>query len=196
MRLLSLTLLLLLAVAAVQCWWPWGGDEEEEVKEVEKEEEEGFREQLERDLAGVGQEVVFESDHPADSIKQEEGDLVEEKEEVKEEVKEEESLKEEAWESWKEEEEKEERELSESDEANIAALLETPELARKLDRKAFEEKLDEVPLKSTKFVLESLITMYQRHNWLVCQNCGKVIKGHEATHAGKEAHFDEEGDKF
>ena len=188
MRFLSLTLLLLLAVAAVQCWWPWGGDEEEEVKEVEKEEEEGFREQLERDLAGVGQEVVFESDHPADSIKQEEGDLVEEKEEkeeVKEEVKEEES--------WKEEEE---RELSESDEANIAALLETPELARKLDRKAFEEKLDEVPLKSTKFVLEALITMYQRHNWLVCQNCGKVIKGHEAIHAGKEAHFDEEGGTF
>ena len=160
MRLLSLTFLLLLAVAAVQCWWPWGGDEEEEVKEVEKEEEEGFREQLERDLAGVGQEVVFESDHPADSIKQEEGDLVEEKEEkeeVKEEVKEEESWKEEAWESWNEEKE----ELSESDEANIAALLETPELARKLDRKAFEEKLDEVPLKSTKFVLEALITMYQ-----------------------------------
>jgi len=161
MRLLSLTLLLLLAVAAVQCWWPWGGDEEEEVKEVEKEEEEGFREQLERDLAGVGQEVVFESDHPADSIKQEEGDLMKEKEEVKEEVKEEESWKEEAGESWKE---KEERELSESDEANIAALLETPELARKLDRKAFEEKLDE------------------------------VIKGHEAIHAGKEAHFDEEGE--
>ena len=187
MRLLSLTLLLLLGVAAVQCWWPWGGDEEEEVKEVEKEkeEEEGFREQLERDLAGVGQEVVFESDHPADSIKQEEGDLVEEKEEVKEEVKEEESLKEEAWESWKEEEE---RELSESDEANIAALLETPELARKLDRKAFEEKLDEVPLESTRFVFEAPITMYQF--------CGKVIKGHEATHAGKEAHFDEEGDKF
>ena len=184
MRLLTLTFLLLLAVAAVQCWWPWGGDEEEEVKE-----EEGFREQLERDLAGVGQEVVFESDHPADSIKQEEGDLVEEKEEVKEE----ESWKEEAGESWKEEEE---RELSESDEANIAALLETPELARKLDRKAFEEKLDEVPLKSTKFVLEASITMYQRHNWHVCQNCGKVIKGHEATHAGKEAHFDEEGDKF
>ena len=67
---------------------------------MEKEEEEGFREQLERDLAGVGQEVVFESDHPADSIKQEEGDLVEEKEEVKEEVKEEESWKEEAGESW------------------------------------------------------------------------------------------------
>ena len=153
MRLLSLTFLLLLAVAAVQCWWPWGGDEEEEVKEVEKEEEEGFREQLERDLAGVGQEVVFESDHPADSIKQEEGDLVEEKEEAKEE----ESWKEEAWESWNEEKE----ELSESDEANIAALLETPELARKLDRKAFEEKLDEVPLKSTRFVLEALITMYQ-----------------------------------
>ena len=160
---------------------------------MEKEEEEGFREQLERDLAGVGQEVVFESDHPADSIKQEEGDLVEEKEEVKEEVKEEESWKEEAGESWKEEEE---RELSESDEANIAALLETPELARKLDRKAFEEKLDEVLLKSTRFVLEALITMYQRHNWHVCQNCGKVIKGHEAIHAGKEAHFDEEGGTF
>ena len=37
-----------------------------------------------------------------------------------------------------------ESKLSESDEANIAALLETPELARKLDRNAFEQKLDEV----------------------------------------------------
>ena len=133
MRLLSITFLLLLAVATVQCWWPWGGDEEEEAKEEKEEEEEGFREQLERDLAGLRQEVVFENDHPA-----EEGDLVEEKKEEKE-VKVE---KEEAGESWKEE-----RELSESDEANIAALLDAPELARKLDRKAFEEKLDEVPLK-------------------------------------------------
>ena len=86
MRLTNLIFLLLLLVATVQCWWPWGGDEEEEAddvkaqegkEEVEKkeEEEEGFKEQLERDLAGVGQEVVFESEHPAEATKQKEEDL-------------------------------------------------------------------------------------------------------------------------
>ena len=121
--------LLLLLVVTVQCWWPWDGDEEEEVREEEEErekEEEGFKEQLERDLAGLGQEVVLKSDHTADSKQQEES--VEGKKEERELIKE------------------VERELSESDEANIAALLDTPELARKLDRKAFEEKLEEVPL--------------------------------------------------
>jgi len=79
----------------------------------------------------------------------------EENEEKEEKVK---VTKEESGGSWRE------SDLSESDAANIAALLETPELARKLDRKAFEEKLDE------------------------------VIKVHEAMHAGKEAHFDGEGE--
>jgi len=113
---------------------------------------EGFREQLERDLAGLGQDDVFESEHSAESTKQMEEDLVEEKEERVV------STKDDSGEGWPE------SELSESDEANIAALLDSPELARKLDRKAFEQKLDE------------------------------VIKGHEAKHAGKEAHFDEQGD--
>ena len=144
MRLTNLIFLLLLLVATVQCWWPWGGDEEEEAadvkaqegkEEVEKkeEEEEGFKEQLERDLAGVGQEVVFQSEHPAESTKQKEEDLV--KEENEEKVK---ATKEDSGENWSE------SELTEADAANIAALLDTPELARKLDRKAFEEKLDEV----------------------------------------------------
>ena len=106
------------------------GKEEVDKKE---EEEEGFREQLERDLAGVGQEVVFESEHPAESTKHREGDLV--KEEKEEKVK---ATKVDSGENWTE------SELSEADAANVAALLETPELARKLDRKAFEEKLDEV----------------------------------------------------
>ena len=123
---MRLAFLLLLLVASVQCWWPWGGDEEE-VRKEEEEEEEGFKEQLERDLAGLGQEVVLESDHSAEER------VEERKEEREEETKvtmERESVKEEK--------------LSKSEEANIAALLNTPELARKLDRKAFEEKLDEV----------------------------------------------------
>ena len=144
MRLTNLIFLLLLLVATVQCWWPWGGDKDEEAsdlkaqegkEEVDKkeEEEEGFREQLERDLAGVGQEVVFESEQPAESTKHREEDLV--KEEKEEKVK---ATKVDSGENWTE------SELSEADAANVAALLETPELARKLDRKAFEEKLDEV----------------------------------------------------
>ena len=150
-QLVNLTFLLLLLVATVQCWWPWGGDEEEEAadvkgqeaKEAKEEEEKAFREQLERDLAGLGEEVVFQSEQPPDSTKQkEEALVVEEKEEKKEEkVK---VTKEKSGDSWRE------NDLSESDAANIAALLETPELARKLDRKAFEEKLDEVPPKLTR----------------------------------------------
>ena len=143
-QLVNLTFLLLLLVATVQCWWPWGGDEEEEAadvkgQEAKEEEEKAFREQLERDLAGLGEEVVFQSEQPPDSTKQKEEALVAEEKEEKVKV-----TKEKSGDSWRE------NDLSESDAANIAALLETPELARKLDRKAFEEKLDEVPPKLTR----------------------------------------------
>ena len=146
-QLVNLTFLLLLLVATVQCWWPWGGDEEEEAadvkgqeaKEAKEEEEKAFREQLERDLAGLGEEVVFQSEQPPDSTKQKEEPVVAEEKEEKVKV-----TKEKSGGSWGE------NDLSESDAANIAALLQTPELARKLDRKAFEEKLDEVPPKLTR----------------------------------------------
>ena len=164
-QLVNLAVLLLL-VATVQCWWPWGGDEEEEAadvkgqeaKEAKEEEEKGFREQLERDLAGLGQEVVFEREQSPDSTNQKEEALVEEENEEKEEkVK---VTKEESGGSWRE------SDLSESDAANIAALLETPELARKLDRKAFEEKLDEVPSKETRSMFNVAMTQTS-YSWLV-----------------------------
>ena len=130
MRLLSLTLLFLLLVVSVKCWWPWGGDEEEEAADVkDNEEEEGFKEQLERDLAGIEQEAV-KIEHPVGK---------------KEQNDEEKSGKEENM--VKVTESGESSSLSEEDAANVAALLETPELARKMDRKAFEEKLDEVFLR-------------------------------------------------
>ena len=47
--------------------------------------------------------------------------------------------------------------LSEADEANVAALLETPELAKQLDRKAFEEKLDEVNINIKVFADKSIL---------------------------------------
>ena len=136
MRLLSLTLLFLLLVVSVKCWWPWGGDEEEEAadmkdNEEEEKEKEGFKEQLERDLAGIEQEAV-KIEHPA--RKKEQND---EEKSGKEENKVKVTMSESG----------ESSSLSEEDAANVAALLETPELARKMDRKAFEEKLDEVFLR-------------------------------------------------
>ena len=47
--------------------------------------------------------------------------------------------------------------LSEADEAKVAALLETPELAKQLDRKAFEEKLDEVNMIIEVFADKSIL---------------------------------------
>jgi len=188
-RLLNVTFLILVLVSSAHCWWPWGGEEEvvEDEKENKEEgkEEGGFKEQLERDLAGLGRQ----SDSPPDVVDQKEKGVIEKEklEETKEEPKsrstetkplkpEKENRLSEADKvlsevnnnGMSEEDNKNNNDnnnrLSEADEAKVAALLETPELAKQLDRKAFEEKLDE------------------------------VIKRHEALHSGKEAHFDEGGE--
>ena len=155
-RLLNVAFLILVLVSSAHCWWPWGGEEEvvedkEENKEEGKEEG-GFKEQLERDLAGLDRQ----SDPAPDVTDQKEKGVIEKLEETKDEPKsrstetkplkpkKENGLKSEADKALSE---ADNNRLSEADKANVAALLETPELAQQLDRKAFEEKLDEVNIK-------------------------------------------------
>ena len=167
-RLLNLTFLILVLVSSAHCWWPWGGEEEVVEGKEEGKEEGGFKEQLERDLAGLGRQ----SDSPPDVVDQKEKGVIEKEklEETKEEPKsrstETKPLKPEKKNrlseagkvlsevnnnGMSEEDNKNNNDnnnrLSEADEAKVAALLETPELAKQLDRKAFEEKLDEVRIK-------------------------------------------------
>ena len=179
-RLLNVTFLILVLVSSAHCWWPWGGEEEvvEDEKENKEEgkEEGGFKEQLGRDLAGLGRQ----SDSPPDVTNQKEKGVIEEeelektKEEPKSRSTETKSLKAEKENrlseadkvlsevnnnGMSEEDNKNNNDnnnrLSEADEAKVAALLETPELAKQLDRKAFEEKLDEVNIKV--FVYKSIL---------------------------------------
>ena len=153
-RLLNLTFLILVLVSSAHCWWPWGGEEEVVENKEEGKEEGGFKEQLERDLAGLGRQ----SDSAPDVTDQKERGVIEKEklEETKEEPKsrstETKPLKPEKENGFKSEADKALSEvdnngLSEADKVNVAALLETPELAKQLDRKAFEEKLDEVNIK-------------------------------------------------
>ena len=145
--------------------------EDEEENKEENKEEGGFKEQLERDLAGLGRQ----SDSPPDVTNQKEKGVIEEeelektKEEPKSRSTETKSLKAEKENRLSEadkvlsevnnngmsEEDNKNNRLSEADEAKVAALLETPELAKQLDRKAFEEKLDEVNIKV--FVYKSIL---------------------------------------
>ena len=181
-RLFNLTFLILVLVSSAHCWWPWGGEEkvveDEEENKEEGKEEVGFKEQLERDLAGLGRQ----SDSPPDVTNQKEKGVIEEeelektKEEPKSRSTETKSLKAEKENrlseadkvlsevnnnGMSEEDNKNKNNndnnnrLSEADEAKVAALLETPELAKQLDRKAFEEKLDEVNIKV--FVYKSIL---------------------------------------
>ena len=88
-RLLNVTFLILVLVSSAHCWWPWGGEEEEVEDKVEDKEENkeegGFKEQLERDLAGLGRQ----SDSPPDVTDQKEEVVIEKEklEETKEEPK-------------------------------------------------------------------------------------------------------------
>ena len=84
-RLLNLAFLILVLVSSAHCWWPWGGEEEEVEDEEENKEEGGFKEQLERDLAGLGRQ----SDSPPDVTDQKEKGVIEKEklEETKEEPK-------------------------------------------------------------------------------------------------------------
>ena len=153
--------------------------EDEKENKEEGKEEGGFKEQLERDLAGLGRQ----SDSPPDVSDQKEKGVIE-KEEL-EKTKEEPKSRSTETKSLKAKKENRLSEadkvlsevnnngmseednknninnnnngLSEADEANVAALLETPELAKQLDRKAFEEKLDEVNIFIKVFVDKSIL---------------------------------------
>ena len=156
-RLLNVTFLILVLVSSAHCWWPWGGEEEVLEDKEENKEEGGFKEQLERDLAGLGRQ----SDSPPDVTEQKEEGVIEKEklEETKEDPKSR-STKTKPLEPEKEnglKSEADNNRLSEADEANVAALLETPELAKQMDRKAFEEKLDEVNIIIKVFVDKSII---------------------------------------
>jgi len=105
---MRLLLLLLLASPAI-AWWPWG---EEEVEEAD-----GFKEQLERDLAASSA-----ANKPKDGKTEEILETVTEVQEPQ----------------------KIEVPLNKKDEEKIAQILESPELSHKVDRQEFEEKLDEV----------------------------------------------------
>ena len=84
-RLLNVTFLILVLVSSAHCWWPWGGEEEVVQDKEENKEEGGFKEQLERDLAGLGRQ----SDSPPDVTGQKEKGVIEKEklEETKEEPK-------------------------------------------------------------------------------------------------------------
>ena len=85
-RLLNVTFLILVLVSSAHCWWPWGGEEEVLEDKEENKEEGGFKEQLERDLAGLGRQ----SDSSPDDVtgQKEKGVIEKEKlEETKEDPK-------------------------------------------------------------------------------------------------------------
>ena len=151
-------LLLGLLLPSTQAWWFWGDDEVLE---------EGFKEQLEKDLAGVtegGAAEEGEVDEAIDSVddaaikaptqKKANENRREDLRKAKEQLERENKL----------EELKRETPLTKQDEDNIDEILSSPQLAMKLDREAFEKKLDE------------------------------VLKTHEALHRGKEVHFGDEGE--
>ena len=142
---LLLFLLLSCLLLPGEAWWPWGEEGEEAAGE------EGFKEQLENDLAGRAEDTVVVSEEPEILIKKEATapDLKEQRKEARKEAK---------------RELKKDIPLDKKDEAKIEAMLATPELAMKLDKEAFEKKLDE------------------------------VIAAHETLHRGKEVHFDGHGD--
>ena len=129
-------LLLLLLTSPTLAWWPWGEEEVAEVAEVE--EADGFKEQLEMDLAAssAGGGGTTEEGGTGEILQ-----TVTEVQDTKQ----------------------VEVPLSKKDEEKIAQILDSPELIHKVDRRAFEEKLDE------------------------------VIRQHEELHRGKEVHFDEDG---